>query len=82
MAFAARGHVADETFVLGVGVACAHRYERMRGEDRLLAEARSLIDRAEAGCINWAELRFAHHAEFDVWEKTLTPEEVDRLMES
>ncbi len=83
MAFAARGQVADGTFVLGVGVECAHRYARMRVEDRLLAEARSLIDRAQAGvCIIWGELRFANQADFYVWEKTLTPEEVDRLMES
>jgi len=81
MAFAVRGHVAGEAFVLGGSLGCARSHERMRVEDRLLAEARALIDRAESGGgVDWDALRFRHHAEFDVWEKTLTPDELDRLM--
>ena len=79
--FGARGRIGNDAFVLGVDEAAVRRFKRLRLEDALVLEARALMDRAEGGGgIDWTALRFTHHPEFDVWEKTLTANELDRLM--
>ena len=82
MAFGSRGRVTgNDAFVLGVDEDAARRFERLHVEDALMLEARALIDRAKVGGdIDWNALRFTHHPDFDVWEKTLTADELDRLM--
>lgn len=81
MAFGSRGRVGNDAFVLGVDAGAARRFERLHVEDALMLEARALMDRAKGvGGIDWTALRFTHHLDFDVWEKTLTADELDRLM--
>lgn len=76
-----RAQALGATFQIGVARDQAARFDRMRLEDRLMLEARSLIHQAEgAGSFDWKANRFLRNPEHDVWEKILSTAELRRLM--
>jgi len=77
----ARGRVLGATFMLSVAPEAAKGHDRLELGDRLLEEARGILRQAsQRGSFPWEEHNFAHNADHNVWEKTLTPEDVARLM--
>ncbi|MHC4550484.1 MAG: hypothetical protein ACYTEZ_17090 [Planctomycetota bacterium] len=82
VAFAVRGRVGDESFLIGLDRAAAQQFPRLKVEGHLLDEARSIIRRMrQAGVFDWEAHHFRMNEEFHVWEKTLTPTELSLLMQ-
>ena len=78
-ALGARGHIDDVAFLIGVARAVPIA-ERPRLEDALMEEARSIL-RIASGPepFDWAGKGFTRDAEFGVWHKILSADELRRL---
>jgi hypothetical protein len=83
VAFAVRGRVRHDVFVIGVPAEIGTAYPRLKVEARLLEEADSLMRQAtQQGSFDWRSAGFRQHPDYDVWERTLTVGELVQLMES
>ena len=78
VAFAVRAHVGGVVFQIGVPADAVASYDRLQIEDRLLQEASSLMAHAEG--FDWTGFGFERNTQSDVWEKTLSVDELATLM--
>ena len=82
VAFCVRGHIGGETFQMAVEKEAVSGYEQAAIEDRLMEEARSLLRMAtgQEGAVDWGALGFSLTGEFGVWNKTLSRQDLKRLL--